>query len=246
MPENFPASSARHKTIIRKSCRAPALPKWKGTSRAIGNCYASSAKGCKIIAPLCAFWISNPEVKASHYPSASGNVRPQTEDELSQKIWPWGSGQPGAATNAQRPLNVFRITMGLLALLQQKHPPRSASTQLFQSRLIRLHVALYVHLKTSTTLAVPICDGEMTTPRWSPSRSESPKTTQRDEKTPSRSGTRITLTPECLSAAVLITFKKKLEQTWFEYRTIEPFSAIAPKRLAISGAHKGRENFIVS
>jgi hypothetical protein len=31
---------------------------------------------------------------------------------------------------------------------------------------------------------------------------------QRDDKAPSQSGTRIALTPECLSAVVLITFKK--------------------------------------
>jgi hypothetical protein len=51
------------------------------------------------------------------------------------------------------------------------------------------------------------CVGDVTTPEWSRSLT----TSQRDDKTPSQSGTRIALTPKCLNAAVLITFKKKLE-----------------------------------
>lgn len=37
-----------------------------------------------------------------------------------------------------------------------------------------------------------------------------------------------------------------VRMTWFESRTIELFSAVARKRLMISGAPKGREDFIVS
>jgi hypothetical protein len=51
---------------------------------------------------------------------------------------------------------------------------------------------------------------------------------------------------ECLSAAVLITFKKMLSVSWFQSRTIELFSAVATKRVMNSVGLKRQEDLIVS